>query len=52
MTPNHKAMMPASGRAIFMTAISAIWKAPSVTSRKRPVAPPIKTAKVTNASQR
>ena len=44
MMPSHSAMMPTSGRAIFITAISAMLNAPSVTSFIWPVAAPMSTA--------
>ena len=51
ITPSQSAMMPTSGRAIFITAVSAIWNAPLVTSASRPVAPPMSTANMTSPSQ-
>jgi hypothetical protein len=51
MIPSQMAMTPTSGNAIFMTAVSAISKAPLVISGSFPVKPPTSTATSRNASQ-
>jgi hypothetical protein len=51
MSPSHSAITPTSGRAIFITAVSAIVNAPSVTSFNRPVAAPMTAASATSPSQ-
>ena len=49
--PSHKAMIPTSGSAVFITANSAISKLLSATALRLSVQPPITTASTTNPSQ-
>jgi len=51
MIPSHRAMMPMSGSATDITPVFAASKAPSVSSFKCPVAPPINTAARISPSQ-
>ena len=51
MMPSQRAMTPASGRAMVMTAVLADSKAASVTAGSCPVRPPRSTAPRTRASQ-
>jgi hypothetical protein len=51
MIPSHNAMMPTNGRAVFITAYSAISKLLSATALRLSVNPPMTTASTTSPSQ-